>query len=201
MKEKEILKTYLPEVAVDQVYNWIIEHKIHFRISRSRRTKLGDYRPPGRYPNHRISINHDLNKYAFLITFVHELAHLRVYEAFKSSVPPHGTEWKKVYRELLLDVIGMSAFPGDLEAVLKLSIQHTKASSTADIRLSRVLKKYDAPCEEIHLEDLEPGVVFSYGNGRQFKKGEKVRTRFKCQNLHNKRVYLFHPLTPVMPVH
>jgi len=197
MKEKQILANYLPEKTVEQVYKWIIDYRIHFKITKSRRTKLGDYRPPVRQANHRITINHDLNKYAFLITFVHELAHLKVYEKFKSTVPPHGPEWKNEYRNLMTGFLDNGIFPDDLKEVLSSSIINSKASSTSDIQLSRVLKKYNDHPAELHLEDLESGAVFVAGNGRQFQKGEKVRTRFKCMNLQNKHTYLFHPLTPV----
>jgi len=78
MSDKEILAQYIPEEAIDKVLNRIIEKKVHLKITRGRRTKLGDYRPPVRHSNHRISINHDLNPYAFLITFIHEFAHLLV---------------------------------------------------------------------------------------------------------------------------
>ncbi len=200
MKEKEILSNYLPEKVVDQVYNWIIEHGIHFKISKSRHTKLGDYRPPVRHPNHRITINHDLNEYAFLITFVHELAHLKVYEKFKTSVSPHGKEWKNEYRSLMNGFLDGGIFPDDLKAVLSSSIVNSKASSTSDIKLSRILKKYDDHSSGMYLEELETGMVFVTGNGRQFRKGEKIRTRFKCLNLQNNRTYLFHPLSPVTPV-
>ena len=200
MSDKEILSNYMPENAVNQVYDWIIENKIHFKITKSRRTKLGDYRPPIRHANHRITVNHDLNQYSFLITFVHELAHMKVFEKYNRDVLPHGTEWKQEYRDLMKGFLEGGIFPNDLKEVLSSSIQNSKASSTSDIRLSRALKKYDHKSPEVHVEDLEHGTVFMAQNGRQFVKGDKVRTRFKCQNLQNRRIYLFHPLTPVEAV-
>lgn len=200
MSEQEILAEYLPRKTVEQVYQWIVQHKIHLKISRKRNTKLGDYRPPFRNQNHRISINHDLNSYAFLITFVHELAHLRVFEKHKNKVLPHGKEWKEEYSSLMKLFLDNNTFPDDINQVLKKSIINSRASSTSDLALSRALMRYDKPTGHQNLETLESGTVFQAQNGRRFKKGEKIRTRYKCLNLENKRYYLFHPLTPVEQV-
>jgi len=207
MTEKEILIQYIPETAIEPVYNSIVAHKIHFKITRSRKTKLGDYRPPIRYPHHRITINHDLNQYSFLITYIHELAHLLVYEQYKNRVAPHGKEWKQIYKDLMNEFLILDIFPKDIETVLERSIQNSpegipkvKASSTSDLKLSRILLQYDKSNEHTHVEELPDEAIFETQNGKQFKKGERVRTRYKCRNLHNKRTYLFHPLTPVIPV-
>lgn len=207
MTEKEILAQYIPEAAIEPVYKSIVEHKIHFKITRSRKTKLGDYRPPIRHPHHRITINHDLNQYSFLITYIHELAHLLVYEHYKNRVAPHGKEWKQIYKDLMNEFLLLDIFPKDIEIVLERSIQNSpegipkvKASSTSDLKLSRILQQYDKTNDHTHVEELADEAIFETQNGRQFKKGERVRTRYKCQNLQNKRTYLFHPLTPVIPV-
>ena len=197
MNEKAILSEYLPEKSVEQVYQWIIQYKIHFKISRRRSTKLGDYRPPIRNANHRISINHDLNPYSFLITFVHELAHLTVFEKHNRNVLPHGKEWKQDYKSLMQMFLDKNIFPDDINTVLKKSILNSKASSTSDLALSRVLSQYDKTEDHSKLESLETGTIFQIQNGRRFQKGERIRTRYKCLSQQNKRHYLFHPLTPV----
>ena len=199
--DKSILREYLPETAVAQVSKWIVSNKVHLKITRNRKTKLGDYRPPIHHPNHRISVNHNLNPYSFLITFVHELAHLLVFEDYKTTVQPHGAEWKKAYRRLMLVMLKNDIFPSDIQQVLSKSIVNAKASSTAELELSRVLLRYDPESShdnnESRVEDLTKNTVFQTQNGMQFKKGEKQRTRYKCLNLQNNRIYLFHPLTPV----
>jgi len=207
MTEKEILAQYLPDTAVEKVYNSVIDHKIHLKITKNRKTKLGDYRPPIRHSNHRITINHDLNKYSFLITFVHELAHLKVYEQYKNQVAPHGKEWKQIYKELMFDILKLKVFPEDIRQQLEKSIRNSpggismvKASSTSDLKLSRILQRYDKSNRHPRVEDIPIDALFETQNGRQFKKGERVRTRYKCLNLQNKRIYLFHPLTPVITV-
>ena len=199
-KEKQILAEYLPEVAVKPVSDLIVRYNIHFKISRSRRSKLGDYRPPINQPYHKISVNHDLNQYAFLITFIHEVAHLLVYKRYKTKITsPHGIEWKREYGSLLQKFIEMGAFPEDVKGQIAKSIVNTKASTSAEIELTRVLRKYDKNRVEgvTHLEELSEGSTFVIKTGRRFKKGARRRVRYLCQNIDNKRWYLFHPLTEV----
>ncbi len=203
MKEsdKKLLGQYLPAAAVEPVAKWIVSYKIHFTITRSRRTKLGDYRPPIRYSNHRITINHNLNPYAFLITFIHELAHLQVYKQYKNKVLPHGKQWRETYRKLMLEMMQRAVFPADVHRALEKSIVKAKASSSSEMELTRVLMRYDEESQtETRVEDLPPDTVFITENGMRFRKGEKQRTRYKCLNLQNNRVYTFHPLTPVREV-
>lgn len=197
MEEKNVLSDYLPEDAVEEAFNWIVEKDVHLKISKQRKTKLGDYRAPVRHSNHRISINHNLNKYSFLITFVHEFAHLLVWEKHKNRVEPHGKEWKEKYRDLMIVFLNKKIFPEDIEKVLTKSIENSKAASTSDLKLSRILKKYDAQNDFLTLEDLEENVVFFIEGGRRFKKGQKQRTRYKCQDIDNKKIYLVHALTAV----
>ncbi len=197
MKEKEILREYLPEKSINQVMKWIVQKNVHLKITRNRSSKLGDYRPPIKYPNHRISINHNLNQFSFLITFVHEMAHLNVWEIHQNTVAPHGVEWKTEYKKLMKNMLENNIFPADLQEVLAQSIVNSKASSSADIQLSRVLKKYDKHITDTHLEDIQENTIFRTKNGIIFKKGKKRRIRYLCQNLQNNKQYLFHPLTPV----
>jgi hypothetical protein len=197
MEYKEILKGYLPEKSVDTIFDWIVENKVHLKIAPKRKTKLGDYRPPIKYGNHRISINHDLNKYSFLITLVHEFAHLLVWEKHKSKVKAHGKEWKSTYRELMLNFTGKGVFPSDIEEPLMQSIVNSKASSSSEITLSRCLKKYDDQSHLPSLEELKENAVFAIEGGRKFIKGPKRRTRYKCQCLSDKKYYMVHALTPV----
>lgn len=200
MKEKELLARFLPDAAIEKVMSSVVKHNIHLIISKNRKTKLGDYRPPIRHPNHRISINHNLNKYAFLITYVHELAHLKVYEQYKNKVAPHGHEWKLAFKTLMMDFISPDIFPDDLLEELKRSVKNSKASSFSDLRLSRLLHQYDVKNGYEHVEDLPVDTLFETQNGKHFLKGEKLRTRYKCVNVTNKKTYLFHPLTPVVRV-
>jgi len=200
MHEKKILNNYLPSAAVEMVFDLIKDKNIHLKITRNRKTKFGDYRPPIYHSNHRISINHNLNPYGFLITFVHEYAHLLVFEKYKNRVLPHGKEWKRLYKMRMEEFIEMGVFPQELNEVLVKSIQNSKASSSSDLELSRILQKYDTSMPQIRVEDLPANTIFKANNGKRFVKGEKQRIRYKCKCLDNNKLYLFHPLTPIIPV-
>jgi SprT protein len=198
MDGKEILAKYLPEKTVKPVYNWIIRYKIHFRISPGRSSKLGDYRPPdSRRPYHRISVNHDLNPYAFFITFVHELAHLLTYKQYGRRVKAHGKEWKSHYRRLLEPFLEKKVFPDGLQQTVYQHLKNIKASSTADVELSRMLMQFDEGNSKTKVEDLQPGDVFLFQGNRKFRVETKLRKRYKCLELDTQRYYIFQPLTPV----
>ena len=187
-KHIEVLEHFCPPGTASQVYEWIVYYRIRFRISKSRNSRFGDYQSPYRGGVHKISVNHDLNPYAFLITFCHEVAHLVQWEKYRDQVAPHGTEWKHEFRVLLLFFIGKNVFPLDVERALDKYILNPKASSCADHELYRTLKKYDVN-PVTHLEEIPLGSIFSMGSGKLFKKGAKQRTRFLCQCLDDKRMY------------
>src|SRR5690554_4127969 len=97
----EILEKYIPEAAVAPVFEMIKLHKIHLKIVNERVTRHGDYR---KMPNgqHQITVNASLNKYRFLITLVHEVAHLEAFINYSHFIKPHGMEWKRTFQLLML---------------------------------------------------------------------------------------------------
>ncbi len=196
MSEKELLGKYLPAQSVETAFKWIKKYNVHLKITKSRTTKSGDYRPPIRYTNHRISVNHNLNKYAFLITFVHEMAHLMVWEKYNNKVLPHGKEWKDEYRNLMIFMMNTGSFPNDIHVVLQKSIINSKASSNGDLALTRVLRGYDIN-SNLHLEDIDENELFALENGKIFRKGTKRRTRYICLNMIDNKNYAVHPLAPI----
>jgi hypothetical protein len=165
-----------------------------------RATKLGDFRAGINGDKHRITVNGDLNPYAFLVTTLHEFAHLHTFEKYRNKVLPHGEEWKTAYRNLLLPAINSGQLPKDIEHALVHSLTNTKASSCTDHQLSRVLKTYDRPKEGIVLlEQLPKNTTFEL-NGRQFIKGALRRKRFVCQEVYSDRSYLVNALAEVRPI-
>lgn len=193
---KAILEKYIPTASVDIIYEWLQKYNIHLKVSRKRSSKLGDYRPPQKGKGHQITVNYDLNQYAFLITLVHEIAHLIVWEKFKNRVKAHGREWKDAYRELMAPIMEMNIFPEDIDEALKSYLSKSYASSGTDLKLSRTLQKYDDD-QGTTLEMLEEGSTFVLPNGRRFKKGALMRKRYRCVNLDNNRIYLVNPLVKV----
>ena len=194
----ETLAKYIPRESIDIVADWILNHKIKVTITKTRMTKLADYRPPQNGIGHRITINHDLNRYSFLITFTHEVAHLKTWLIHKNKVNPHGEEWKKEFKLLLHPLLHHSIFPMDIIHALKNYLHDPAASSCTDLNLSRILRNYDRDVDfTVHLEDIPLRSIFAIENGRVFRKDELLRKRFKCTEMKTGRIYLINPLAEV----
>ena len=186
------LQDYLPEGSFEEVVFYLQQYKVHLTISRQRQSILGDYRHAHSNKNHRISVNGNLNKYSFLITLLHELAHLFTFEKYGNRVQSHGREWKDEFGKILAKFLLKKVFPADIEKSLLNTLQNPAASSCGDEKLLRVLHKYDEKEPGIHLvEQLPDGATFVIKGGRVFKKGEKVRKRFKCVEIKTGKFYLF----------
>jgi len=198
----EYLQQFIPEGSSQLVMNYLYQYKVHLTVTRERKTVLGDYRNAVDGKNHRISVNGNLNRYAFLVTLIHELAHLVTYIQFGNRVKAHGKEWKRVYALMLADFLKLEIFPADIKVAFTESIHDLPASSCADEGLTRVLKNYDKNENGLPLvEQIKEGDFFQTADKRIFRKGRKLRKRFECIEVATKRVYLFSPLYEVTKVH
>jgi len=199
MPKKEVpvnqLEQFLPPGTGEAVLQYLHTYKVHLTIARERKSILGDYRHRTHQQNHRISVNGNLNPYAFLVTLLHEIAHLLTFEQYGNRVAAHGKEWKAVFGKLLHQFVQHKVFPQDIERELAESLKNPAASSCAEDGLLRVLRNYDTKKENHHLiEEFPPGSLFRIKDGRVFKKGEKLRKRYKCTELPSGKVYLFSPV-------
>jgi hypothetical protein len=197
----EALRQYLPEGSFDMVSDFLHRYRVHLTITRSRATVLGDYRHATPHRNHRISVNGNLNAHAFLITLLHELAHLLTFQQHGNRVQSHGKEWKQQFSELLRFFLQHDIFPADVRAALEASIHNPAASSCADDRLMRVLRRYDQrPDFMVMVEELPRGALFEIRGGRTFRRGDVLRKRIQCIELATGKMYLFSPLYEVRKI-
>lgn len=195
----QALAAFLPEGSFEQVLQYIHQYKVHLTVTRARKTVLGDYRHATHGKNHRISINGNLNKYEFLITLLHELAHLLTFEQFSNRVDPHGKEWKRIYSSLLVNFVQLKLFPPDIEAALRASILNPAATANGETDLLLVLRRYNPNPKNgyVALESLAPGTLFQTEGGRIFQKGEKRRKRYMCVEVKTGNFYTFSPISEV----
>lgn len=195
------LQAYLPPNTYGPVLHYLQHYKVHLTVARERKSILGDYRHRMGAENHRISVNGNLNPYAFLVTLLHELAHLLTFEKWGPKVSAHGREWKTIFGQLLAQFIEHDVFPADIKQVLLQSLQNPAASSCADEALLRILKKYDErKAGVLFVEEVQQGSLFRTHDGRVFQKGERIRKRFRCVEVATKRLYLFSPVYEVTPL-
>ena len=187
-----VLKQYLPLKAVASVENLLKIYKVQLKIVNERQSKHGDYRP---LPNggHQITINSNLNPYRFLITLIHEIAHLLVFINYGRHHKPHGIEWKLTFQKLMLPLINPEIFPEKLLPLIANHFKNPSASSDTDARLSIALKTFDPPTGKHYIFEIPIGSHFSLPNGQVFIKGEKLRKRYKCKDLSTGREYVFQP--------
>ena len=192
------LNSFLPPETYQAVEEYLRFYKIHLTITKQRKSILGDYRHRTQVSNHRISVNGNLNNYAFLITLLHEIAHLLTFEKHGNNVMSHGNEWKTIYRSLLKQFVEKQSFPPDIEKELLASLKNPAASSCAEDGLIRVLRKYDTNTNGYRLvEEIPLNSKFKLEDGKVFIKGEKQRKRFKCEEVKTGKMYLCSPVYEV----
>lgn len=188
------LQAHLPRNAWPVVANWLRRNPVQVRISRPRSTKLGDYRVATRTLGHRISVNEDLNRYAFLVVLVHEFAHYTTFQKYRRH-EPHGAEWKAEYKRMMRPFLTREIFPADILKVLTAHLEDAPSSSCTDHGLMRVLRRYDRDPKPF-LEELDLNTVFRF-NRKLFVKGTLLRKRYRCRCLNNRRIYLIDPTAEV----
>ena len=182
------LHKYIPEKAIPVVQYLIDQHNFTLKIVNQRQTKHGDFRqlPNGKF---QITVNNNLNKYQFLLTLIHEIAHHVTYQKF-GRVQPHGKEWKTIFQHLMLPLLDPDIYPTEVLPHLANYLKSPKASTDADVKLSLALRGFEAETGKNFIFELPNGSVFIFKN-KLYKRGNKRRTRYECLNLTNKKVYLF----------
>ncbi len=206
MKKQEtsisFLEQFLPAGTFEQIAPFFRTHVIHLTVTHERKSVLGDYRHPmPDVPHHRISINANLNPYSFLITLLHELAHMLTYEHFQFRAQPHGKEWKTQFRHILIPFMGKRYFPADVEKALHAYLHNPAASTCTDAALYKALYRYDDHKPGFKLvDDISDNHYFETEDGQLYQKLEKLRTRTRCRNLGNGKIYFFQGIAEVRSV-
>ncbi|MFL0070811.1 SprT-like domain-containing protein [Tenacibaculum maritimum] len=183
-----MLHKYIPENAVSAVQFLIEKHSFTLKIVSERQTKHGDFRrlPNGKF---QITVNNNLNKYQFLLTLIHEIAHHITFQKF-GRVQPHGKEWKTIFQHLMLPFLKPDIYPTEILPHLAHYLKNPKASTDTDVNLSLALRNGIASKGKHFVFKIPQGGLFEYKNNI-YKRGAKRRTRYECLNLEDKRIYLF----------
>lgn len=195
----------VPEGTAQRVHHLLAGRRVVVMLARPRRTKLGDHRPPVRgRTHHRITVNDNLNPYAFLTTLLHEIAHMTTWERLRHRVrryPPHGREWKREFGTILEPFVEASLLPEDVTAALAAFMRNPAAASCSDRGLVLALAKYDSPEPgRLRVEDLPPGSLFRVDTGQVFRLGPRLRSRYQCFEQPGGGEYRVHGLSRVVRV-
>ena len=189
---KTILEKYIPEHSVEPIFELIKINQVHLKIVNERVTRHGDYRK-GLSGKHEITVNTSLNKYRFLITLIHEIAHLVAFEKYGRNIKPHGDEWKLTFQRLMVPFIRPEILPSQLLPLLARHFRNPKASSDTDATLSLALKQFDPENDKNYIFEIPYGSVFRIHNGKIFKKVALRLKRYECLEISSGRTYLFNP--------
>tara|TARA_B110000305_G_C19406978_1_gene623306 strand:- start:8 stop:604 length:597 start_codon:yes stop_codon:yes gene_type:complete len=179
---------YIPENATELVLELLNEYPHVLKIVNQRQTKHGDFRKTidGRY---QITINNSLNQYQFLLTLVHEIAHLATHLKYK-RIKPHGIEWKISFQHLMLPFVRPEIFPMSILPYLANYLKNPKASTDTDVNLSLAMKQFNKKSDKSFIFEVPLNGVFSFKD-KTYIRQNKRRTRFECLELRSKRLYLF----------
>ncbi len=197
-----IISRYVPLPAITELWKFFGSNVVNLKITKDRVTKFGDFRySNGGTKVSQITVNGGLNKYSFLITLLHEMAHYKVYIQYSKACKPHGVEWKKAFQKIVAPFINSGIFPQPLETVYRKHMQNPRAATHSDMDLLRCLNLYnsESEVENIHLEDIAFGEKFAF-KGRVFIKEEKRRTRYMCTDVNSKRKYTINGLATIEKV-
>ncbi|MEQ8473217.1 MAG: SprT-like domain-containing protein [Marinoscillum sp.] len=196
MNSSEIFKRFVPAESVDYCVKLWDYFGFEFKIKKSRQTKLGDYRFTPKLKRHTITINNDLNPFSFLVTYLHEVAHLVTFDEHGRKAAPHGTEWKHNFKRVAQPVLNDKVFPLPVLLALNNYFKNPKAASCSDPVLYNILKQFDEPTDLIPLSQVKTGQTFDF-QGKNYVKLEKKRSRSVCQEVMSRRKYLISEIARV----
>ncbi|MCT2563483.1 SprT-like domain-containing protein [Chryseobacterium herbae] len=187
------LEKYLPQNTLKYLRVWFADYFIHIKVTRSRNSKLGDYRKlPDK--SHEITVNSTLTPPLFFFVLTHELAHLIAFEKYGRRISPHGIEWKETFKNMLLE--SLEVYDEDLKPIIIRFSKSPKANFMASPDLVRYFhtEKQD---DRLHfIEELQKGEYFIYRNEKYLLEG-LIKKNYLCKNLATGRKYSFKPLARV----
>ncbi|GAA4463907.1 SprT-like domain-containing protein [Nibrella saemangeumensis] len=184
---KDLLKSYIPVEALSYCQELFQHYPFHFQVTRPRRTKFGDFRvfPDGQV---RITVNADLNPYAFLITFIHEVAHLVVHRTYRRRPQPHGKAWQTAFQKLMQPLLTEQVFPAAVLYPLQAYMLRPAATTSGSPALVQALRQYDSQLQsdpvsnQVSLKDLSEGQSFVFRK-KIYVRGALRRTRVVCKEV------------------
>lgn len=183
------LTKHIPESAIPYCLELWLQYPFHFKITRQRKTKQGDYSYNKINKTHIITVNTNLNRYSFLVTYIHEIAHLDAFQQYGYSISPHGKEWKKSFQRLMKPLLQSDIFPENILEALTHYMLNPKASTCSDPKLIIALQEHDLKKEGLTiLSEVQINQTFCF-NDKIFLKEKVKRTRAWCREVKSGKCY------------
>ena len=194
------LPQHVPASAVSYCQQLQQQFPFGFNIVRPRRSRFGDFRALPNGTTH-ITVNADLNPYAFLITYIHEVAHCAVYHTYKRPGKPHGRTWQIQFQRLMAPLLTETIFPPDVLAPLRHYMTRPAATTSAQSALIQALQQYNAQPVGLvdgqrQLRQLAEGQAFLLQK-KSYVRGKLRRTRIVCKEIQSGRSYAILADVPV----
>lgn len=188
---KNTLESFLPHPALTYINQWLTGYHCDFKITKNRKSKLGDYRlmPNG---THQISINGDVSDELFFFIITHEIAHLLAFYE-KKNIVPHGKEWKNTFKRLLIE--SLHVYSEELQPLMLRFSKNPKANFMSSPELAKFFEPKLSE-NQSYIEELFVGEQFIYQT-QTYLVEEKKKKRYLCKNIHNNRRYFFKTCTKV----
>ena len=199
----DVFDTHLPAASAVYSRNLWQQYGFTFRVVRPRRTRLGDFRVLPHGPT-VITVNADLNSYAFLITYVHEVAHAEVHRAYRRRGKPHGRVWQTAFQRLMQPLLTEAVFPAAVLEPLRIYMAKPAATTSASPALMLALRQTDTPETDLStdsrvlLRDVSEGQAFLLSK-KTYVRGTMRRTRVVCKEVSSGKSYaiLAHALVEI----
>ena len=189
---------YLPVNTIGYCHELWQNYQFTIKITPPRKTKLGDYRYRPNRNTHEITINNNLNKYAFLLVYLHEVAHCATCIEFGPKVKPHGSQWQRQMQKLISPLLDQELLPPDVRLALVDYLKAPGATSCTSPALTRALRRYDPESTLTPLEQLPIGSEFTF-QSKNYQKIKVRRTRVVCKDMVTNRTWLIPKLALVEP--
>jgi SprT protein len=187
---RDAITPYFPADLIEFTLSQMLQHSIQVKLARPRKAVHGWFKATHRGRRHTISLNINMKPWMMFLVFVHELAHLKVFEKHGRRVLPHGKEWKESMRTLIIPLIEAQKIPEALKIRLAHFLVRVPATFNRDKALMREIMLLDGDSLPVLLSDWPFGKEFALAGGKRFVKIEKLRTRYRCISTDNKRHYL-----------
>ncbi len=200
MKGLNLLEPYLPPGATELAANWFDVPGLSVKLVNRGHNRMGSFLCKSNGLK-VITLNIKQDIYNFLLTLAHEVAHLQVYQRYGRHPAPHGAEWKNTFRKLLVEAAQLPSLPPDIKYAMLTIADNPKSTHFAHQQAGRILLKYSNVKQGTTLlDDLPEGSRFLMPDGKVFVKGEKRRTRYKCNLNGTSRIFLIGGSVPVFRV-